>query len=257
MILVHCPHCDWPLIVPARCADQWFECHNCIYTFCPDHVPQITNADLLVPVLSMRIRDRLPRGAARAAPPPALAPPPPEPPRQRPRLVVAHACTNCGHALGATGQRRTTLNCPDCQKRTSVYAIQYHCPECDLLLEVPASMHDRMARCPGCSDQHTVPSDLLFNDAREPVNERWFAAQCPRCSVAVECPPQAADRTLVCPACLRVFKGPPGGGRLMLGPLPHGEPLGGELSLQRPCRRCGLRIPLGTETCPYCGSDRR
>src|SRR4051794_32773604 len=134
MIIVGCPDCGWPLVLPDRRLGLVLVCLNCEHGFNTGTAR----------VLSRRAARGERSAGAPEAPgdlPSSLA---------QARLTSPHECSHCGAALPATGHRRTLLTCPDCARPTSVYAVLYHCLECNVLLESPRSWQGRTTRCPAC-----------------------------------------------------------------------------------------------------------
>jgi ribosomal protein S27E len=79
---------------------------------------------------------------------------------------------------------------------------------------------------------------------------------CPACFAPQRTPPGHAGRTAVCPSCLRVLTVPAGGERFVEPPEPPARRTVAEVvsrSLDRPCRRCGMPVPLRSPECCHCG----
>ena len=184
MVIVGCPTCGWPLVLPDRRQGIYFCCLNCEHGFDTGTAS----------VLSRRV-------AQNECP----APPPPAASRDglvETRLTSAHQCFHCRETLPAIRQRRTNLDCPHCGRLTSVYAVLFHCPECDALLESPLARQGETGRCPACREHLTIPSDVLFNDGREQPVHTWFVFPCPGCRWALHSRSADARKSAVCPHCL-------------------------------------------------------
>lgn len=242
MILVGCPNCGWPLILPDRRLGIHHRCLNCEHAF-DTHT---------APVLSRKGQ----RQGEQPAPPSA----PPEEHRRADhvRLTAAHHCTHCGGSLSGTGLRRSSVDCPHCQRNTSVYAVLHHCPECATLLESPLSQQGTLGSCPACGERLTIPFDVLFNDGREQPDHTWFSFACPNCRQELRSKPGDANKTAVCPLCLRPQKIPAAGEPVVPQLPPLTEDLAAEIEAEivRHCPRCGLQMAARSRVCRSCGAQR-
>jgi len=184
MVIVGCPTCGWPLVLPDRRRGIYFCCLNCEHGF------DTGTANVLSRRASQNERE------APATPTVAadgLA---------ETKLTSRHECLHCREGLPGIRQRRTNLECPHCKRLTSVYAVLHHCPECDALLESPLASQGQTGRCPACKEHLTIPSDVLFNDGRDQPDDTWFVFPCPSCRRALCSPPADARKSAVCPHCL-------------------------------------------------------
>ncbi len=249
-VFIRCPGCGWPAIVPSDRQALHVD-HRCL---CCCTVYDISAAPILVSKRQEKLagRARLPSQVSPAVPLPAPSPAD----GAASRLMIPHRCCHCEGELPATGRRHTTnCSCPHCHRPASVYAVLFHCPECDALLESPLRQVGAYGRCPVCHDSLIVPSDLLFNDDRVHPDHTWFAFACPGCRLRLQSPPSGANKTAVCPHCLHVLTVPAGGEAVVFAPLPAEKPLVPTPSEpQRRCGGCGLLTAARGRECHNCGA---
>jgi hypothetical protein len=194
MVIVGCPTCGWPLVLPDRRRGIYFCCLNCEHGF------DTGTANVLSRKAAQNERE-----------PPATQNPALVGDQPGTRLTSPHECLHCRENLPAIGGRRTDCDCPHCGKRTSVYAVLHHCPECGVLLESPLSRAGQTSRCPACREHLAIPSDVLFNDGREQPDPTWFVFPCPSCRWALHTRPADVRKSAVCPSCLHPLVIPVGG----------------------------------------------
>ena len=241
MIIVGCPGCGWPLVLPDLRLGIVHLCYNC------DHPFETRTA----PILSRKG----PRSGERPTPP---TPAPGEAgPAVQTRLTAAHCCTQCREALPATGLRRSSLVCPSCKQTTSVYAVLHYCPECPTLLESPLSRQGGLGRCPACREHLTIPYDVLFNDGREPPDPTWYAFDCPSCRQTLRSKPADANKSAVCPFCRRSLT-IPAAGEPVVPQIPatiEDVSAALESEIVRHCPQCGLQVAARARACQSCGAQ--
>src|SRR6516225_5805165 len=101
MLIVGCPHCGWPLVLPDLRLGIIHPCLNCDPTF----------ATSTAHVLSRREPKANERRVATATAPVPVPLDPLARPIAGTRLTTAHHCLHCHEPLSATGMRRTDLEC--------------------------------------------------------------------------------------------------------------------------------------------------
>jgi DNA-directed RNA polymerase subunit M/transcription elongation factor TFIIS len=185
MVIVGCPTCGWPLVLPDCRRGTYFCCLNCEHGF------DTGTASVLSRKAAQNERE------VRATPSPIT-----NACLVSTQLTSPHQCHHCHESLPAIHQRRTDIHCPHCSRRTSVYAVLYHCPECGAVLESPLARQGETGRCPACREHLTIPSDVLFNDGREKPDHTWFVFPCPGCRWALHSRSADARKSAVCPHCL-------------------------------------------------------
>jgi hypothetical protein len=208
-------------------------------------------------------------GSLSALPEPASLPEPPPAPKAAPQpinhatmLASPHWCSQCkGTIKEPTGLRRTTINCPLCTKRTSLYSILFHCWKCQALLEAPTRCEGQQILCPNCQRNLEVPRDVIFNQAFDRIDERsnWFAFFCPVCDQEEIAEKKNVGKCGVCPHCLIVVEVPMWGHEAKPEPpppAPSADPLA-SLKESAPirCPSCYERIPAQSQVCRRCGSQ--
>lgn len=193
-------------------------------------------------------------------PPPPTAPQ--EPSRPVPRLVSPHICSQCnGTITTPTALRRTTINCPLCTKRTSLYSTLFHCWKCQALLEAPTRCDGQTVMCPNCERDLQVPREVIFlpkginNDQRP----NWFAFYCPICERELIAEKENVGQYGVCPNCQIVLEVPNWGHEAKPEPPPppaSADPLA-SLKDSAPirCPNCYERIPAQSQVCRHCGAQ--
>ena len=245
---MRCPHCGRNIGVPDYVLRADVYCPKCHQTF------QSETIALAV------VQQRLGRGGLRLPGSPAVlevpalpaqaaaatdAPASPQQPAYI-QLVTPQRCHQCkGDLTTPIGRARTTIDCPLCQRRTSVYALLFHCPHgCRALLEAPLSRQGEPAACPGCARSIVIPSEIIFTDPEE-VGDSSFSFRCRACKAWLAAGKEHAGSDGVCPQCLTVM------------PVPHG---GYSASVSRAaapgkeirCRICQTKIPAQVAVCPRC-----
>jgi DNA-directed RNA polymerase subunit M/transcription elongation factor TFIIS len=231
MILAACPYCYHGLTITEEEWGDTLKCPACGNFFDTDTpaAPALSTAPPAEP-LSV-----IPRGYAT-------------------RLTAPHDCHQCREPFETpTGQRRSTVLCPVCHRKTSVYAVLHHCPWCDALLESPARRSGALDACPVCRRKGRVPHDVLLAQRPRSAEGAWFSFPCPACSRGLEAQTGHAGETAVCPHCLRSLQVPPGGEALpapAAGPRDVAEAVGRGADWR--CPSCHLLIPGRAATCPYC-----
>jgi hypothetical protein len=171
------------------------------------------------------------------------------------RLTADHTCHQCRDPLSVpTGLRRCTILCPGCQRKTSVYALIYHCPNCRTLLESPETHAGKHAICPNCHRALVVPRDLLLRGGHEAA-ENHFLFRCAACTRIAESPRPDAGKHAICPYCLVVilipFSGTSKASQLTDAALDVSEAIQRGTTMH--CRHCGLERPKRAASCPMCG----
>lgn len=175
-----------------------------------------------------------------------------------PRLTSPHRCDQCRKPIdAATGLRKTTIVCPTCDQRTSIYAVIYACRSCGIRLETPTRLTGFPTTCPACNCQQTVPSDVLLTTLPNPPDSAWFGLYCPNCTGHLVANKQDVGASSVCPLCLVVLQ-VPHGGHYLEGTIRQStlDPLSSlQVSKEGRCDGCQARIPMRGEACPYCGRE--
>jgi len=248
MLLLTCPFCRWPLLLPDHRLGLTHRCVNCGEEYDTSKVSDaaqlsLTTSKSILPNMGVSPR----RATAQDKPKTPTAS------GLLSQLTSPHLCQHCEGPLEAIGRRRATATCPTCQRPASVHAVLYNCSNCGELLESPARQKGQLTRCPACSEQLTVPSDILFNDAREEPDGTWFEFPCPWCRTMLRSKQCFAGTTAVCPHGLHTFA------------IPHsGDPISTPADLthdprevlhrytERRCRNCGLSMPSTATRCPHC-----
>jgi hypothetical protein len=153
--------------------------------------------------------------------------------------------------------RRSNLDCPHCKRTTSVYAVLHRCPECATLLESPLSRQGTLGSCPACGDRLTIPFDVLFNDDRDVPDPTWFSFDCPSCRQFLRSKPADANKTAVCPLCLRSMTIPTAGEPVVpqLPAILDDASAALEGEIVRHCPRCGLHMAARSHVCRVCGAQ--
>jgi len=161
-------------------------------------------------------------------------------------LTAPHRCHQCKQSINeATGKQATTVNCPWCKCRTSIYAVQYHCPSCGILLESPSAYEGAGDTCPSCQKRIRVPHNLLQVTPPKDATDDWFGFYCPNCSKRVVAKKEDVEARAVCPDCLVVIDIPPVGyhlaGATSSTPLDPLDSL--HKSVDMRCENCLASIP--------------
>jgi DNA-directed RNA polymerase subunit RPC12/RpoP len=220
-------------------------------------------------ILEARIRcprcraifSKKPSSEVQNAPPPPAAPdetePEPSPP-PGPLLTSPHPCHQCKRPIAeAFNKQATTVQCPWCKYRTSIYAVLYHCPSCGSLLESPSSYEGVGETCPACQKRIQVPRNLLQAVPPRDVTDAWFGFNCPNCFKSVVAKKEDVETRVVCPHCLVVLDVPPLGyhldGAKSSTPSDPLESL--HKGAETKCPWCLASVSKNCETCPRCGSD--
>lgn len=170
-------------------------------------------------------------------------------------LTSPHACHQCkGPIETPTGFRRSTINCPKCQNRTSVYAVFHLCRYCGILLESPTHQQGCETRCPRCGQSQEVPHDVLERKPPDPEDEDWFGVDCGNCGKSLAANKEHVGMWAVCPECLVTMEVPHSGYHLSnagraRSPL---DPL--HSYTEKRCPNCGNHIPTRAVHCPLCGA---
>jgi hypothetical protein len=232
MILAACPYCYHGQTITE---DQWGDtvkcpvCANFFDTDTPELVPSpVTDAT------------------------------PPEVPRVIPKgyatsLTAPHVCHQCSDPLNVpTGVSRSTILCPWCHRKTSIYAVIHYCPWCQCLLESPERRSGGLDPCPACKRKVRIPRNVLLKRGTTPPEGERYAFPCPACSGGLEAQTQHAGETAVCPHCLKALQVPPCGEALVrfAGPRNVAEVVGRGANTR--CPTCHQLIPCLATTCPYC-----
>src|SRR5262249_4347606 len=163
MLLLTCPFCRWPLLLPDHRLGLTHRCVNCNEEYDTSKVSDaaqlsLTTSRTILPNVGVSPRRATATATAQEKPKtPATAG------GLLSQLTSPHACQHCEGPLEAIGRRRASVPCPTCQRPTGVHAVLYNCSNCGELLESPARQKGQLTRCPACSEQLTVPSDILFN----------------------------------------------------------------------------------------------
>jgi hypothetical protein len=100
----------------------------------------------------------------------------------------------------------------------------------------------------------TIPFDVLFNDGREAPDPNWFSFDCPSCRQLLRSKPADANKTAVCPFCLRSLTIPPAGEPVVPQIPATIEDVSAALEGEsvRRCPRCGLQMAARSRVCPSC-----
>jgi DNA-directed RNA polymerase subunit RPC12/RpoP len=194
---------------------------------------------------------------------PSAVRPPPEPEPEAPpgpMLTSPHRCQQCKQSINQSfGKQATTVNCPLCKYRTSIYAVLYHCPSCGTLLESPSTCEGADATCPSCKKRFRVPQNLLQVTLPKDATDDWFGFYCPNCERSVVAKREDVEKRAVCPHCLVVLAVPPLGyhvsGANASTPSDPLESL--HKTAEMRCENCMAVIPKNCETCPRCGNATR
>jgi hypothetical protein len=173
----------------------------------------------------------------------------------QPSLTSPHHCANCDASLGPVGKRRTTVECGQCRRQTSVYAVLHRCPKCDALLESPLRTREMPVRCPVCEASLQVPTDVLFNDSQVRPDHTWLAFTCPACFLRLQTSPWNVLKEAVCPHCWRTVKIPvAGNSALACRPHTVERNVNDMLTdLHRNCPACNSPVPRQAGVCRHCG----
>jgi hypothetical protein len=167
------------------------------------------------------------------------------------RLLVPHPCHQCHAPIAQViGKARTTLECPACKNRTSVYAVTFRCRDCSILLEAPTAQAGYSHPCPGCGKSQAVPASIVERSIPPAEDaDDWFGFYCPSCWDNVVVKKADVGERAVCPHCCVTFDVPHCGHRAQ-------EPEGKQEPLPEVhCPRCELLIPMGAAVCTMCGLD--
>lgn len=256
MTIVACPHCGWGLILPEPRLGMTFTCLNCNIAYDTGTARVLkrsassTGSQSGQKMASSTGSQQEHRTTSTAEPQTVE-----KSTKPKTTLTTMHSCSNCHCALGPIAQRRKTLECPECHRSTSVYAILHLCPGCGAILESPRASQGQSCRCPGCFEGITVPMDVLFHDEHDKPDYEWYRFHCPNCSANHTAKQTVAGKPVVCSSCLCSFEAPMTG-EAVLPPrtLPVEEP-GEALAPHgyRHCPHCGKQIPQFTKTCRDCG----
>src|ERR1700733_5533725 len=113
MARLRCPHCGYNLKIPSYIVQALVQCRCCSRRFTLERVGQTYAVSLLT---------ELPEGSAPPSPPAAFRPAG-APLLRDLALTSPHHCQQCKQEIHlATGVPKTTIVCPACRNRTSVYA---------------------------------------------------------------------------------------------------------------------------------------
>jgi hypothetical protein len=178
------------------------------------------------------------------------------PDRHATLLTGPYACSRCAREINTpTGLRRSTILCPSCHCKTSLYAIIYWCPTSKHLLESPICDAGRQTACPACQKPCEVPQDVLLRRRVPERESRWFAFHCPGCHAHLETAHQYAGRLAVCPECLHSLE-VPYSGEALEPVMADGAARPARSQTLRSCPSCRLRIPAHARQCPYCRTSK-
>ena len=190
------------------------------------------------------------------------------------KLTSPHFCQHCRYPIHlSVGRREWTLPCPDCQCKTSIYAVVYHCPGCQAMLESPANLltrtaprltylHDddappslrqRSEKCPACARSVVVPFDVAVVRSKRALEEDEFQFSCPSCRASLEALKQHAGMRIVCPACLYIITVSRYGEAQAAVTTHAADPREAiARSADYACPHCANHIPVRAAVCPVC-----
>src|SRR5262245_46119880 len=194
MILITCPQCHGQMERPDAMRGLLVECPSCRCCFNArgGRVKVVSSAATEPPTPPAPVPQSPPM-------PPAVVPQSPP----TPLLVLPYECQQChGQIAAPTGLRRCTINCPLCDRRTSLYAVLHRCLHCDRLLESPSACQGRQTTCPNCEQELTIPEDCVFRPGDEVTDPTWFGFDCPHCAGLLETKRDLVGHLAVCPGCL-------------------------------------------------------
>jgi hypothetical protein len=238
MAKVMCPGCLRLLNLPPYVLAARIKCPQCSHFF---------QTDQFFPSLR----------EVTSAQPPAPEPAPRPPGAATPVLLAPHHCQHCRVALPSpAGRTEATATCPACDNKTSVYAVLFRCHGCGRLLESPSDQVGREDSCPVCFRRLTVPRDVLRRQLPDPPDESWFGIYCPHCSGRLVANRKDVGSWSTCPHCLVPLVVPNWGHYVRRNePGRTPDPLVSLHAIPEVrCPQCDFQVPVGSETCPYCGS---
>jgi hypothetical protein len=262
MPLTRCPYCRRRWDVPPILVETTIRCGDCARFFDADPVSDDPSDR---PAVDEPLVVCLAAGGRTVVVEPEPAPPPepeaadelPEPDRPPSVLTAPHFCHQSKCLIRtATGRRRATLACPDCNLVTSVYAVLHHCTLCGALLESPTRQAGQTVNCPTCAHPGTVPFDVLFAEGHTLSETGWIAFRCSTCASRLATGPEWAGKWAVCVGCYHPLSvpqlakraKPPRSIRARLDPWQVvAEPP------KRRCKRCRHPLARHAVHCGYCG----
>jgi len=227
-----CPDCPCPMKLPDYVIEATLRCPRCSRAF------QVKGA---ASPLGQATDER-----------------PGSPPRVGVLLAPSHRCQHCASPiLSLSGQPATTVVCPSCNKKTSVYAVLHRCPSCGKLIESPSRSTGTETACPACDGPLLIPADVLRKEPPADPDEFWFGFDCLACSEEVATREKDVRTYAVCPHCL-TSQIVPNSGHYLEGidrPTPPRDPLDSlHAGKEVACAGCGKRFPSRASECPSCGT---